>query len=72
MDHISKSGVQNVTFEPQKAEVASSGDITYTYGAYTLQPGGKKGYYVHFWKREKNGDWKMVLDVTNAEEEEKK
>jgi ketosteroid isomerase-like protein len=72
VDHLSKSGVQNVTFEPQKAEVASSGDIAYTYGAYTLQPGDKKGYYVHFWKREKNGDWKMVLDLANAEEEEKK
>lgn len=36
--------------------------------AYAMQPGDKKGYYAHFWKRENNGDWKLVIDVTNPED----
>jgi ketosteroid isomerase-like protein len=67
LDHLSKAGDDSVTFEAIGAAVASSGDLGYTYGAYTTQPGDKKGYYAHFWKREKNGDWKLVIDVTNPE-----
>lgn len=68
LDHLKKSGNESVRFEPQFAAVASSGDLAYTYGSYTMQPGDKKGSYAHFWKREKNGDWKLVIDVTNPED----
>jgi ketosteroid isomerase-like protein len=68
LDHLKKAGDESVTFEPQFAAVASSGDLAYSYGAYTTQPAEKKGYYAHFWKRAKNGDWKVVIDVTNPEE----
>jgi len=67
LEHLKKSGNESVSFEPQFASVADSGDLAYTYGAYTMQPGDKKGYYAHFWKREKNGDWKLVIDVTNPD-----
>jgi ketosteroid isomerase-like protein len=68
VDHLKKAGNESVNFEPIFASVAASGDLGYTYGAYTTQPGDKKGYYAHFWKREKNGDWKLMIDVTNPEE----
>jgi ketosteroid isomerase-like protein len=68
LEHLQKSGNESVSFEPQFASVADSGDLAYTYGAYTMQPGDKKGYYAHFWKREKNGEWKLVIDVTNPED----
>jgi ketosteroid isomerase-like protein len=67
LDHLSKAGDETVSFEPMGAAVASSADLGYTYGAYTTQPGDKKGYYAHFWKREKNGDWNLVIDVTNPQ-----
>ena len=68
LGHLKKSGNESVSFEPQFAAVAGSGELAYTYGTYTIQPGDKKGYYAHFWKREKNGDWKLVIDVTNPED----
>jgi ketosteroid isomerase-like protein len=68
LDHLKKAGITSVSFAPQFAAVSSSEDLAYTYGAYTTQPGDKKGYYAHFWKRAKNGDWKLVIDVTNPEE----
>jgi ketosteroid isomerase-like protein len=68
VDHLRKAGDESVSFEPAFASASASGDLGYTYGAYTTQPGDKKGYYTHFWKRDKNGDWKLVMDVTNPEE----
>lgn len=68
LEHLQKSGNESVSFEPEFASVAASGDLAYTYGAYTMQPGDKKGFYAHFWKREKNGDWKLAMDVTNPED----
>jgi hypothetical protein len=67
LDHLSKSGQTSVTFVPIDGDIASTGDLAYTYGAFTAQPGDIKGYYSHFWKRAKNGDWKLVIDVTNLE-----
>jgi hypothetical protein len=67
LDHLAKAGDDTVSFKSIGAAVASSCDLGYTYGAYTIQPGDKKGYYAHFWKRDKNGDWKLVIDVTNPE-----
>jgi ketosteroid isomerase-like protein len=60
-------------WKPEKAEVATSGDIGYTYGnwemkAKTLQ--GKDttyyGNYITVWKKQKNGSWKFVIDGGNS------
>lgn len=57
-----------LTWEPEKIEVAASGDLGYTYGWYVLitedSTGYKlssKGLYNSFW-RKVNGEWKLVLD----------
>lgn len=68
LDHFEKTADSNVTFVPAASVIASSGDLAYTYGSYTSQPGDKKGYYAHFWKREKNGEWKLIIDVTNPDD----
>jgi ketosteroid isomerase-like protein len=53
--------------EPIKADVSQSDDLAYTYGSYELKsPGAKdpeKGYYVRVWKRDNQGQWKLVLDT---------
>ena len=53
--------------EPIKAEVARSGDLGYAYGSYELA-GAKpeKGYYARVWKRDPQGRWRIVMDVTNV------
>jgi ketosteroid isomerase-like protein len=68
LEHFEKSADAEIGFQPTAAVIAPSGDLAYTYGSYIAQPGDKKGFYAHFWKREKNGDWKLVIDVTNPAE----
>ena len=48
------------------AEAARSGDIGYTWGSYLIGPKQKprdQGFYVRVWERERNGQWKVVMDV---------
>jgi ketosteroid isomerase-like protein len=52
--------------EPIKADVSHSGDLGYAYGSYEV--GGakpEKGYYARVWKRDAQGRWRIVMDVTN-------
>jgi ketosteroid isomerase-like protein len=58
--------------EPIKTDVARSGDFGYSYGQYELK-GEKieKGYYARVWKRDANGGWRIVFDVTGPLPEEK-
>jgi ketosteroid isomerase-like protein len=60
-----------LTWDTSYVDVASSGDLGYTWGRYTLiVPGGtrsgpplvQKGTYVTVWKRQPLGGWKVVLD----------
>jgi ketosteroid isomerase-like protein len=61
-----------LNWSPSFAEVSESADLGYTYGIYTVQmdsPDGsrvtKQGTYVTIWKKNKNGEWKFVLDTGN-------
>jgi uncharacterized protein (TIGR02246 family) len=58
-----------------KVEVAKSGDMAYDYGSYTMSykdPSGKKkvddrGKYATVWKKQADGSWKAVLDMSNTD-----
>ena len=61
-----------LNWDPLFAEISKSGDLGYTYGIYRVEmdsPEGnlvtKEGTYVTIWKKDKNGDWKFVLDTGN-------
>jgi ketosteroid isomerase-like protein len=61
-----------LSWEPKLADVAKSNDLGYTYGIFKIQmdsPEGsvveKEGTYVTIWKKQKNGEWKFVLDTGN-------
>jgi ketosteroid isomerase-like protein len=59
-----------LTWEPQYAKVARSGDLGYTYGYWQFylksQPDSiEKGTYATVWQRQPNGQWKFVLDLGN-------
>jgi hypothetical protein len=67
LDFISR---YKMTWHPLQSDVARSDDLGYTYGSYDLQSvkgaaSREKGYYVRVWKREADGEWKVVLDVTS-------
>jgi ketosteroid isomerase-like protein len=56
-----------LTWEPLKAEIAASGELGYTYGKYFFTTVDSVeltsiGYYVSIWKKQKDGNWKFVLD----------
>jgi ketosteroid isomerase-like protein len=62
-----------LTWEPKKAEVAKSGDLGWTWGTYELRtmdgegkPIVRYGKYVNVWRRQKDGTWKVILDMGNA------
>ena len=56
---------------PQAADVASSGDMGYTYGTgeYSFEKIDslfvEKFSYLRIWKIDHQGDWKLTLEVTN-------
>ena len=62
-----------LTWTPIKAEMASSGDMGYTYGNYIYTARNKDGKvttsygkYTSIWKKQKEGQWKVVVDMGNA------
>jgi len=56
---------------PLKAELARSGEIGYTYGTYERkrvvngQGVTETGKYVTVWKKQRDGSWKVILDMGN-------
>jgi uncharacterized protein (TIGR02246 family) len=65
----------SLSFAATKVEVAKSGDIGYSEGAYNMTmtaPKSKrvlteKGKYVTVFKKQADGGWKVVADIVNAD-----
>lgn len=64
----------DITWQADKADVARSGELGYTSGTYRMtfsDPSGKtvsdKGKYVTVWKKQKDGSWKVALDIFNTD-----
>jgi len=65
----------SLTFAADKVDVAKSGDLGYSQGAYTMtysSSEGKKmvaekGKYVTIFKKQADGNWKNVADIFNAD-----
>ena len=62
-----------LTWTPVKAEMAASGDLGYTYGNYVFTGKNKEGKlvtsygkYTSIWRKQKDGQWKVVVDVGNS------
>jgi ketosteroid isomerase-like protein len=54
-------------WKPLRADVARSNDLGYTYGTYEFkaadEKASEKGNYLRIWKRQRQGEWKVVLDI---------
>ena len=62
-----------LTWTPVGADISASGDLGYTYGTYEFSSRGKDGKpvvdhgkYTSIWKKQKDGSWKVVLDMGNS------
>jgi ketosteroid isomerase-like protein len=63
-----------LSWEPNKVEVAKSGDLAYITGTYddTINDAGGKptkdtGNYVAIFKKQADGNWKIVVDTWNSD-----
>jgi ketosteroid isomerase-like protein len=63
---------------PVGADISASGDLGYTYGTYEFhsidkdaKPVVQYGKYTSIWKLQKDGSWKVVLDMGNSSPEPK-
>jgi ketosteroid isomerase-like protein len=63
----------HLTWTPTGADISASGDLGYTYGTYEFRSKDKDGKpvvdhgkYTSIWKKQKDGSWKVVLDMGNA------
>lgn len=56
-----------LSWKPAHAQIAASGDLGYTYGTFelSLPDTTLTGTYVNIWKKEKDGEWKFVLNSDN-------
>jgi len=66
-------GIYVLDWVPQDGEVAKSGDMGWTWGKFTyyfLNDEGEMkmsyGKYVDVWKKQKDGTWKVVVDIGNS------
>jgi ketosteroid isomerase-like protein len=63
----------HLTWTPVGSDISASGDLGYTYGTYEFSALGKDGKpvvdhgkYTSIWKKQKDGSWKVVLDMGNS------
>jgi ketosteroid isomerase-like protein len=61
-----------LSWQPEDGGVSSSGDLGYTWGIYTITIKGKdsnegasKGKYLNVWKRDAEGNWRVLIDTGN-------
>ena len=64
----------SMSFQTVKVEVARSGDLAYTQGTYAMsmegpkkKPVTDKGKYVTVYKKQPDGKWKAVADISNSD-----
>ncbi len=61
----------SLQWTPLEAEMASGSDIGYTYGSYERKrvvdgkPLVETGKYVTIWRRQRDGKWKVIVDMGN-------
>ncbi len=62
----------SLKWKASSVEVASSGDLGYTLGTFTLtaddaegNPASREGKYATIWRKQADGSWKVVADAPN-------
>ena len=62
----------SLTWEPERADIAASGELGWTTGSFVSvapgpdgTPARTEGRYVSIWRRQDDGSWKVVMDLGN-------
>lgn len=57
----------SLSWHPLNAKVSKSADLGFTYGIWKLTAGNvqQEGTYVSVWHKNKDGEWKYILDSGN-------
>jgi ketosteroid isomerase-like protein len=75
-DRQRKLAPNRLHWRPQRAEAARDGSVGWTWGEWTLTPPAasalplRRGKYMHTWRRQPDGRWKVVADIRNTAYEE--
>ena len=63
----------SLSWKPVHAEMATSGDLGYTNGTYEFRSNDKDGKpvvsygkFTTIWKKQKDGSWKVAMDMGNS------
>jgi ketosteroid isomerase-like protein len=63
----------SLTWTPVHADMAASGDLGYTFGNFVFKakdkdgnPITRYGKYATVWKKQKDGSWKVAMDMGNS------
>ena len=70
-----KTPTSKLTFSADRVEISTSGDMATTKGSYTLtvtnpktkKPIEDKGSYITVYKKQADGGWKVIEDMTASE-----
>jgi ketosteroid isomerase-like protein len=74
VSHLSEKA-RKLDWRPTAGDAAGAGDFGYTYGAYELtakDAAVERGYYLHVWRRDAKGRWRLTADVMHPAPPEKK
>lgn len=70
LELMSQSPAGSLSWEPYFVEVSASADLGYTLGQYTFTAEGAeegdqpiRGHYLTIWKKQADGNWKLVFDT---------
>ncbi len=75
-DYYTRTGFspKGLTWKPQEAFLAASGDLGYTFGTWEAtgadaegKPAVHTGKYLTVWRRQPDGAWKVAADIGNAD-----
>jgi ketosteroid isomerase-like protein len=72
--HLSEKA-RRLKWRPAAGKVSRAGDFAYTYGSYELtarDAAVERGYYLHVWRRDAPGRWRLTADVMHPAPPEKK
>lgn len=60
----------SLTWDPERGELAASGDLGFTVGRFESRPPeaagadvASTGQYVTIWRKDASGAWKVLLDI---------
>jgi ketosteroid isomerase-like protein len=64
----------SVNWQTTKTDIANSGDLGYTWGAYDLsfnnpkgKPVSEHGKYLEVWRKQADGSWKCSVDMWSSD-----